>query len=99
MEQNMDQDKITQMVREVLNDVLAKQAMPTIVVPTDKVPKKNLAKENIARWLGHEPRERKIPALENSSKAKTQDPVSIPDEKNLIPNARKPEKLEAMLKT
>jgi len=102
----MEQDKLAHLVREVLNEVMVKKSNPSAQ------PKKNLARENIARWLGHEPLLRtekkiltqdKFPVVSvfdtkeesQSGTEKTKDQT----EKNLIPNARRPEKLEAMLKT
>jgi ethanolamine ammonia-lyase small subunit len=83
----MKPDEIRNVVKDVLADILkvSEAAAPD---------RRTLAKENIARWLGHETISKPVPkAFIPEIKPKNV------ETKSLVPNARKPEKLEAMLST
>jgi ethanolamine ammonia-lyase small subunit len=86
----MKSDEIREVVKEVLADILSRESDEKPQHPD----KRSLAKENIARWLGQSTNSKSspkpyIPEIK---------PKSI-ETKSLVPNARKPEKLEAMLNT
>lgn len=84
----MKTDEIRDIVKDVLVEILSKEEPVPVPAPKDS---RVLAKENIARWLGQstESSENYLPKI----KPKTA------ETKSLVPNARKPEKLEAMLNT
>src|SRR5579871_3407270 len=98
MEMNQIRDIVKEVLAEVLTKELHQEEEPKTSVTT-KAPadRRTLAKENIARWLGREA------AVQNKAFVKppppTKQDIKVEENKSLVPNARKPEKLEAMLQT
>jgi ethanolamine ammonia-lyase small subunit len=107
----MEMNQIRDVVKEVLSDVLKKElggdtSKPESPVASKPAPsdKRVLAKENIARWLGQSATvpvsrvPKKVPGTFSATDS-PEKPTGTLENKSLVPNARKPEKLEEMLKT